>query len=45
MDECDGQILLVVLILGEDAVELDDWETMALHEERLPTRDQLPGRW
>lgn len=39
MNEFDGQFLLVVLILGEDAVELDDWETIALHE--VPEQQDL----
>ena len=41
MNEPDGQVLLVVLILGEDAIEVDDWETVALHEERLPDRQSM----
>ena len=45
MDELDGQALLVILLLGEDAMEVNDWEVMALHEEQLPTlnkRDTPP---
>ena len=41
MNEPDGRVLLVVLILGEDAMEADDWETVALHEERLLDRQSM----
>lgn len=44
MNELDGQVLLVVLILGKDGVELDDWAAGALHEEPLPEGDRLPDR-
>jgi hypothetical protein len=33
MDELVGQDFLVTLILGEDAVELDDWNVAGLHED------------
>jgi len=33
MLELVGQELLVTLLLGEDAMELDDWNLAALHEE------------
>jgi len=36
MNELEGQVLLLVLVLGEDAVELTDWEVVGLHEEPLP---------
>jgi len=36
MDELSGQDLLLALLLGEDAVELDDWDMAALHEEEGP---------
>lgn len=44
MNELDGQVLLVVLILGRDAVELDDWEAGAMHEEPMPDGDQQLDR-
>ena len=44
MNELDGQALLVVLMLGEDAVELGDWEVMALHEESMAESDRLPDQ-
>ncbi|MDP3723990.1 MAG: hypothetical protein Q8R91_10955 [Candidatus Omnitrophota bacterium] len=36
MEELEGQDFLVALILGEDALELDEWEAMALHQEEGP---------
>jgi len=36
MNELDGQDWLLILVLGEDAEEINDWESMALHEEELP---------
>jgi hypothetical protein len=43
MHELDGQVVLVVLILGEDARELADWEIVALHEERPPGNARWEG--
>ena len=34
MNELAGQEWLLTLLLGEDAVELDDWNVAALHEEK-----------
>ena len=38
MTERDGQSVLVELLLGEDAQELDAWEVMAVHEEEKVER-------
>ncbi len=33
MNELEGQDWLIMLLLGQDAEEMGDWESMALHEE------------
>ena len=42
--EREGQAVLVELILGEDAAELDEWEQMALHEVRALSRQKRGDR-